>query len=468
METIIGRTAEISRLRKCYDSKKAELVIVYGRRRIGKTFLIRQLFDKKFTFSFVGGHNETTKEQLVRFSASLQEQFNLPIAPQCNNWSNAFLSLQKLISSLTNQERKVIFLDEMPWMETPKSRFVTALETFWNSWAATRNDIMLVACGSSTSWMVNKIIGNQGGLFGRITEQIYLRPFNLSECEQLIEAKHGNWDRYQITQAYMALGGVPFYFNLLDVNQSLVQNINRLFFEKNARLASEFEQIFSTLFNKPENHIAVVNALALHPGGLTRNQIIKLTGISGGGLTTVLKNLSLCDIVGTFSQFHSKTEAVFHLIDLYSLFYIKHVASNNSKDHFYWSHHANTPSILTWQGHAFEIIVLTHINQIKQALSIAGVATYCYAWHSKDAQIDLVIERSDRMINLCEMKFSSMPFEITKDYSERLRNKVAAFKSSTKTKYGLLTTFVTTFGVMKNKYSYMAQNEIIMDELFMS
>lgn len=466
MEKLIGRTFEISQLQKCYSSNRAELVIVYGRRRIGKTFLVRQFFSNKLTFSFVGGHDETTREQLARFAFAQQEQWHLPIVPQFSNWSEAFRSLQQLLQTLPANERKVIFLDEMPWMDTPKSRFITALEAFWNGWAATRDDIMLVACGSSTSWMVEKIIGNQGGLFGRVTEQIYLRPFNLKECEQLMEAKCGQWDRYQIIQAYMALGGVPFYFDMLDSNQSVAQNIDRLFFENNARLANEFDQLYSTLFKRPENHISVVKVLALHPGGLTRKQISSLTGLSGGGLTNVLNNLTRCDIVDVFNQFHSKTQAVYHIVDLYTLFYLKHVVDNNTKDRHYWSHHANSPSIYSWQGHAFEIIGLTHIDQIKLTLSIGGVATNCYAWHNKDAQIDLVIERADRMINLCEMKYSGVPFVITKDYAERLRKKAGAFKSGTKTRYGLLTTLVTTFGVEKNKYSYMAQNEILMDDLF--
>lgn len=309
--------------------------IVYGRRRIGKTFLVRQFFDNKFTFSFVGGHGESTKEQLTRFALAQQEQWHLPIVPQFSNWREAFHSLRQLLLALPDKERKVIFLDEMPWMDTPKSRFITALEAFWNGWAAARDDIMLVACGSSTSWMVEKILGNQGGLFGRVTEQIYLRPFNLKECEQLIESKHGQWDRYQITQAYMALGGVPFYFDMLDSNQSVAQNIDRLFFENNARLANEFDQLYSTLFRRPENHISVVKVLVSHPGGLTRNQISSLTGITGGGLTNVLNNLIRCDIVDSFNQFHSKTQAVYHIVDLYILFYLKHVVGNNTKDKHY-------------------------------------------------------------------------------------------------------------------------------------
>lgn len=468
MTTLIGRDSEISQLEHCYNSGRPEFVVVYGRRRIGKTFLVREFFDNKFAFSFVGGHNESTQMQIQRFAYALQEQFKQAILPKLETWIDALHTLSRLLESLPGNERKVIFLDEMPWMDMPKSRFMTALEIFWNSWASARDDIMLVACGSATSWVIEKILNNVGGLYGRVTRQIYLRPFTLKECEQLIKAKHGQWDRYQITQAYMALGGVPFYFDMLDVNQSLAQNIDHLFFANGARLASEFEQLYATLFKYPDNHIAVAKALAVHPGGLTRKQISSYTKLGGGGLTKVLNNLKKCDMIDDFNQFHSKTQAVYHLIDLYSLFYFKFVENNNIKDQKYWTHHINTPPIYNWQGHAFETVALRHIEEIKSKLGISGVATACYAWHNKEAQIDLVIERADRVINLCEMKFARQQFEITKEYAEKLRNRMGTFLSSTKTRYGIILTFVTTFGVVKSMYGYMAQSEVTLDDLFES
>lgn len=466
MIDIIGREAEMARLQQCFDSGKSEFVIVYGRRRIGKTFLVRRQFNNRFTFSFVGGHQETLQEQLNRFASALQEQFRLEALPRIGSWSEAFGLLRKVLVSISSVKRKLIFFDEMPWMDTPKSRFITALESFWNGWAATRTDIMLIACGSSTAWMVRKILENQGGLYGRVTEQIYLRPFNLCECEQMIQRKHGQWDRYQITQAYMTMGGVPYYFDMLDVNRSLSENIDRLFFADNGRLAIEFNQLYATLFHRPYNHVAVVKALAKHPSGLTREQLTQATHISGGGLSSVLNDLKRCDMIDAFNQYKTKTKAIFRLVDLYTLFYYRFVADNNTKDKQFWSHNLNSPGVYNWQGGAFEIVALIHIEQIKRKLGIAGVATSCYAWRNEQTQIDLVVERADRMINLCEMKFSEHEFEINKHYAERMRTRAGAFKKATKTRYGLLNTFVTTYGVAQNMYSYMAQNQVTADDLF--
>lgn len=466
MDKIIGRQSEMARLQQCYASGKAEFVIVYGRRRIGKTFLVRQLFNDRITFSFVGGHQERLSEQLSRFSISLQEQWQLPFPPNLTSWSEAFSALRKLLSSLPTDQRKLIFLDEMPWMDSPKSRFVTALESFWNGWAATRDDIMLVACGSSTAWMVRKILENQGGLYGRVSEQIYLRPFNLAECEQMIENKHGQWDRHQITQAYMAVGGVPYYFDMLEVNRSLAENIDRLFFSTHGRLKTEFGQLYVTLFQHPENYMPIVKELAKHPSGMTRDQLSRATHLSGGGLTTALNDLKRCDIIEVFDQYKTKTRAIYQLIDHYTLFYYRFVADNNTKDQQFWSHHINTPMFYNWQGKAFEIIALTHIEQIKRKLGISGVSTACYAWRNDHAQIDLIVERADRMINLCEMKFTEQAFEIDKNYADRLRTKAGEFKNATKTRYGLVTTMVTTYGIVQNKYSYLAQSQITMDDLY--
>lgn len=466
MGKLIGRTEEIKELENCYNSDRPEFVIVYGRRRIGKTFLVRQLFKNKFTFSFVGGHNETTREQLWRFHSDLRDQFNQVVVPEFKNWIEALQALRNLLSALPHDSRKVIFFDEMPWMDTPKSKFITALEIFWNGWASARDDIMLVACGSSTSWMINKIIGNHGGLYGRVTKQIYLKPFKLRECEQLLQGKNGRWDRYQITQAYMALGGVPYYFDMLDINLSLAQNIDKLFFDNAAHLNKEFDQLYATLFTYPENYIDVVRVLAKHPGGLTRKQIAEQTNVGGGGLTTVLKNLEKCDLINSFSQFHGKTKAVYQLVDFFSLFYFKFIENNKTKDKQYWSHHLNSPAIYNWQGHAFEVVALIHLEQIKKKLGIAGISTACYAWHNKEAQIDLVIERADRMINICEIKFAENTYEITKNYAEKLRNKIGAFSNATKTRYGIHLTMITTFGIVRSMYGFMANSEVTLDDFF--
>ena len=300
---LIARNREIKELRRLYQSKRSELVIVYGRRRIGKTFLVNQVFQNEFTFTYVGARKQPQRVQLERFARQLQEFSGSPYSPTLNSWEEAFEQLKTLIKMRPAKERKVVFFDEMPWIDTPRSSFVDALEYFWNAWAAQRSDILFIACGSATSWMVNKLVKNQGGLHNRITAQIYLRPFNLGECESFLHEYGCHCDRYTILQCYMALGGVPFYMSLLNPCESLVQNIDRLFFQKNAAMKEEFDELFNALFTHAEKYIDVVMALAGKREGMIRAEIIEKTKISGGGLSTILENLERCDFIETYSKF---------------------------------------------------------------------------------------------------------------------------------------------------------------------
>lgn len=473
MNRIIARTSEIDTLERKFNSSKSEFVIVYGRRRIGKTFLVNNVFADRFTFSYVGARNQKPKKQLQRFAEQLKTYSGSPFAPVLTNWEEAFQALRALIENKPKKDRKVIFFDEMPWIDTPRSSFVEALEYFWNAWAAQRNDILFIACGSATSWMVNKLVKNKGGLHNRITEQIYLRPFRLGECEEYLHENGCNWDRYTILQCYMALGGVPYYMNLLNPQQSLAQNIDRLFFAKNAPMREEFDELFNALYSHADKYIDVIHALSGSKKGLLRAEIVEQTGQSGGRLTKVLENLERCDFIETYSQYKSSVRnSVYRICDPYTLFYFKFVDGKNTKDEHWWTNNMHSHSVESWQGFSFETICMTHLEQIKQRLGVAGISTTTGTWRSlgdeteKGTQIDLVIDRADRVINLCEMKFSEAPYIITKDYEERLRERMAIFKAKTKTHKSLATTMVTTYGVLRGIHSGIVQNEVVMDDLF--
>lgn len=470
---IIARKKEIDQLETLYKSDKSEFVIVYGRRRIGKTFLVSQLFEKRFTFQYTGSRQESQKTQLQRFAAKIQYYSKSVFPPSLNNWDDAFNLLKALIESRPKKERKVIYFDEMPWIDTPKSSFVSALEYFWNSWAAQRSDIMFVACGSATSWMVNKLLRNRGGLYNRITAQIYLRPFCLGECEEFLESRGCNWDRYTILQCYMALGGVPFYLNLINSKESFAQNIDRLFFSKNAPLRGEFDELFSSLFVQSDKYISVVNALAQRLEGLLRAEIVEDTKISGGGLTKILENLERCDFIDTFSKYKSSIRnSVYRISDPYTLFYFKFIHGKNSKEKEFWTKNQNSPSIKSWFGFSFESVCLSHLDQIKLKLGISGISTNSCTWRktgsddSQGAQIDLLIERSDRVINVCEIKFSEEKYNITKDYADNLRNKLSVFRDDTGLKKSFALTMITTYGIVQGKNSGIVQNEVVMNDLY--
>lgn len=473
MNRIIGRKKEIEDLENLYKSNRSEFVIVYGRRRIGKTFIVNTTFAERMTFSFTGARNQPQHTQLKHFSEQLKIFTQSKFAPELKNWEDAFNHLKILIDSLPKTERKVIFFDEMPWIDTHKSSFVAALEYFWNSWAAQRTDILFIACGSATSWMVDKLIENQGGLHNRITAQIYLRPFSLCECEQMLHAIGCVWDRYTILQCYMILGGVPFYLSILNSRESLAQNINRLFFEKNALMKNEFEELFNALFNQADNYIEVVSALAQKREGLQRRELIEKTKISGGGLSKILDNLERCDFITSYSKYKSTIRNSFYRIsDNYLLFYFKFVRGNNTKDYQYWTNNLSTPAVVAWQGFSFENVCLQHLAQIKKKLGINGIATNSCSWRklgsttTKGTQIDLLIDRNDRIINICEMKFSQTPYSITKEYENNLRMKMAYFTEETQTRKTLVLTMITTYGILPGIHSGVVGNEVDMNDLF--
>lgn len=471
MEQLIGRTQERAELMRCYNSSRSEFVILYGRRRIGKTFLVNQVFDGQFDFYFTGSHKALKERQLELFAKALRKYGGLAFVPVVDSWYHAFDMLEELLDKKPRNERKLLFFDEMPWIDTYNSEFVVALEDFWNTWAALRDDICFVACGSATSWMVDKLIENQGGLHNRITSKIYLPPFNLNECEQYLRSHQCQWDRYTITQCYMHLGGVPYYLSLLNYERELAWNIDMLFFNTHARLSGEFDELFGVLFRDADKYTAIVRMLAERPEGLTRQEIADHVG-NGGTLTKRLENLERCDFITSYTPHGRKKKgSVYRLTDFYCLFYLQFVEDVKPQAREYWILKTQTPAVYAWQGHIFELVCLKHSPLIVQRLGIAGVLTDVYPWRSsKDVhpatQIDLVIERSDRYIYLCEMKFSEAQYVITKEYADRLRIRMEVFREETKTRKALLTTFVTTYGVKTNLHSGIVQREVLMDDLY--
>lgn len=467
MNTAIGRKNEFAQLRKAYESGKSEFVIIYGRRRIGKTFLVRQFFNDNYTFYFVGRHGVQQEKQLQDFGNQLKKYSHSTFAPKLQNWDEAFNALTDYLELLPKEERKVIFIDEMPWIDTHKSGFVSALEYFWNSWVAMRDDIMLVACGSATSWMTDKLSGNRGGLHNRITRHIYLRPFTLNETEQYLESQGCHWDRLQITQAYMVFGGIPFYLSLIDKDKSLVQNIDNLLFTKKAPLHNEFTELYNALFKNADRYIAVVKALSERREGMTRQELVSKTGISGGNMTKILSNLELCDFILSFAKFKCKKNGlIYRLSDFYTLFYFKFMHESQTKDTAFWAHNFNSQQVAVWQGFTFELICLLHSDQIKKKIGILGIATSTSTWRDYGNQIDMLIDRADRIINLCEIKYSSSPYTITKEYEEKLRMRMSNFKDATRTNKSIINTFITTYGVTKGKHSAIAEAEVTMEDLF--
>lgn len=454
------------------ESERSEFVVVYGRRRIGKTFLVRRFFKDNYAFSFVGKHEMRREQQLAEFAKELMCYSHSTFVPQLKNWTEAFDALQRLLETYNIPGKKVVFFDEMPWMDTPKSDFVSALENFWNGWANMRDDIVLVACGSATSWMVDKLLHNQGGLFNRITQKLYLRPFKLSEMEQYLDEKHFGWNRYQIAQCYMILGGIPFYLTLLNPKLSLLSNIDELFFaDAHAMLRTEYNELYSTLFKRPDNYLAVIRMLTERKEGFTRKEINEKTKLGGAALSKILSDLEQRDFIFSYARYgNAKNNAIYRIKDFYTLFYYKYVNGIDTKDSLRWTHLSSTPQVSSWQGFSFELLCLLHLDEIKKALGIDRILNDASAWRSRqpeqNTQIDLVIERADHNINLCEMKFSSGMYAIDKGYEQKLRERMSIFLAETMTRCSTRITLVTTYGVLQNKHSGIVNDEVLLDDLF--
>ncbi|MCD8388136.1 MAG: ATP-binding protein [Bacteroidales bacterium] len=474
MAEIIGRTREKEALLRCYASGKPEMAIVYGRRRIGKTFLIRETFNNRFDFYLTGLYNKNTRKQLENFANVLSEtsgeDLNTPA-----NWFEAFGLLKKYLLGLNKEGRKLVFLDEVPWMDSQRSDFVSALENFWNAWGSGQDDLMLVLCGSATAWMMDKILGDKGGLFNRDTERIYLEQFSLHDTEQYLLSNGIRLNRYEIAECYMVMGGVPYYLSKLRPGLSLAQNVDNIFFKKNSLLKGEFQHLYKALFKSSDAYVKIVEALSKKKMGLTRSEISKATGqADGGSLTKKLENLINSDLVRVDNHFgRKKKEAVYQLCDFFTMFYFTYLL-NQPNDENYWSNSIDHRAHTSWTGLAFEQICMAHIPQIKKRLQITGTLSEYYAWRyfpsdqekESGAQIDLVIDRRDEVVNLCEMKFARKPFVITKEVAMGLEKKENKFSSTNRVEKSIHSVLITTYPLAPGKYNASVQCVITLDDLF--
>jgi uncharacterized protein len=470
---IIGRKNELETLDRVYRSKKSEFLILYGRRRVGKTYLIDQRFGEYFTFRMTALGNATLEQQLVNFHTNLESTASeLAAGGVPPNWFQAFQLIIKLASG-DKRPRKVIFFDELPWFDTQGSDFLQALEHFWNSWAARRTDVLLVGCGSAATWMINELINNRGGLHNRITERIALQPFTLVETEQFLRAKGATYTRYQLLELYMAMGGIPYYLENILPNRSVAQNIDRMFFTSGGILNVEYANLFRSLFDKYERHVAIIEALIQKSKGLVRKEMLSLAGMKDGGTATqILDELEKSGFIRRYFPFgKAKREVFYQLIDPFILFYLTFVKDSKAEGQGAWLTQVNNPKWRAWSGYAYEYICRYHLDALKKELGISSVYTEVSAWRSKEAekgaQIDLIIDRNDRVINICEIKFSIEKFTITKPYSENLQNKLSAFRLETGTNKTIFLTMITTHGLKENDYSQQLVNDSIdMNALF--
>ena len=481
MSYIIGREKEIRELHDLYNSGNAEFIAIYGRRRVGKTFLVDEALKGKITFRHAGlspvdeqNRKNNLKAQLTHFFFSLQMQ-GMKGGKCPSSWMEAFYMLEQLLEKKSkDNKRQVVFIDELPWLDTPRSGFMTAFEGFWNTWGCHRDNLMLVVCGSASSWMLDNLINNHGGLYGRTTYEIKLHPFTLTECEEYFRGKGIRLSRYDIVQSYMIVGGIPYYLGYMKKGLSLAQNIDQLFFADGAKLHDEYDRLFASVFSNPEQMKRIVQLLAGRRLGFTRKDILSKTGLDDCGPSTrMLKALEMSDFIRPYVPFgKSLREVYYKLIDPFCLFYLKFVHTRKEMDPEFWMHNVTSASINSWRGFAFEEICFNHVDKIKKALNILGVSSRQSGWavigddDTEGGQIDLLIERKDNVVNMCEMKFYSELITISKAYHAKLVHRQNLLMKNLSRKTVVQPVLVTTEGLAYNEYSGIFQNVVIIDDFF--
>ena len=472
---MIGRKEEWDILNKAFQSQDPEMIAVIGRRRVGKTFLIRKAYEGKIDFDLTGIQNGSSRQQLQNFADRLT-LYAKPLFPfqRPANWLQAFQMLVTWLESTPKNEKRVVFFDELPWLATRKSDFIQALGYFWNSWAS-QQSICVVICGSAASWMIANVVRDKGGLHNRITRRIYLAPFTLAETETYLISRNARLDRYEILLIYMALGGIPHYLKEIEGGKTAAQNVDFICFSPNGILVDEFMQLYPALFDNPEIPTKIVRSLGQTWQGLSRNELIEAAGLQNNGNTTrALDELVSSGFVSVYYAFGKKKKDLrYRLTDEYSLFYLKFIEENQGFGQSGWQNISQTQSWKSWSGYAFENLALRHVAQIKKALGISGIYTETSSFYRKGSkeqagvQIDLLIDRNDHAINLCELKFYNSEVVVTKAMAKELRTKLALFRAASLTNKQIFMTLIAPFGIIPNEHSIgLLDNTLNMDIFF--
>lgn len=473
MVQLIGRENEQGLLKKYIDSNRAEFIAVYGRRRVGKTFLVTETFKDALSFDMTGVIDGDKEDQLVSFNIALKESGYE--GKRVTDWYGAFEALKEVVKNVPQNKPAIIFIDELPCLDTPRSGLVKALDLFWNGWANRQSNVKLIVCGSATTWIVDNIIDNHGGLHNRITHEMHIHPFTLHDTEAYLTTHGFKWNRLAMAQTYMVLGGIPYYLSLLDNALSLPANIDQLFFSRDAELKKEFDRLFKSLFKSPQAYVDIIQLLANNKKGLTRKEISeKLKKETGGHLSKLLVNLENCDFIRKYNVRERKINSnngIYQLTDFYIQFYHDFCSKHTTDEHF-WENSINSPKQNTWYGLAYERLCMAHIPQIKEALGIQRIRTEYYSWRSKEsvpaAQVDLIIERADQIISLCEIKYSKGIYSLDAKEEERLRNRIVDFADETKVKEAVQLVLITTYGLKDNAHSTEVNDRVVLDDLFKS
>jgi AAA+ ATPase superfamily predicted ATPase len=468
---IVGRKSEISELERCEKSGKSELICVYGRRRVGKTYLVEQTFSSYFAFRATGLESGNTRDQLKSFFQRLKEygddEKTIP-----KNWFEAFSRLEKILKKDDVRQsphgKKIVFLDEFPWFVTPRSDFLMAFGEFWNRSGTVGRDYMFIICGSATSWIINNVIENSGSLYDRVTCQLFIKPFSLKETETLFRDQGFGWSRKQIVDCQMVFGGLPYFFNLMNPNESLTWNINKLCLEEHALLRNESKKLLEATLKESPVYNRIMEYLSRFQYGALKAECCKTLELPAGSFSRAVEDLVKCGYVHEYrDQYTSGHPIKLQLVDPFLLFHYKFLSGDNADRYRDFSDYRNdTGRYMNWRGHAFEILCMYHIEGIKKALGISGVRTTEYQWNGREAQVDLVIDRDDGITNLCESKYTDTPFSISREYEIELLNKAEAFKKETGSANAVKLVLISVSGISGTAHTDHISKVLTLDDLF--
>ncbi len=461
---VVGRKEEQLILSKVLWNQEAQLVAVYGRRRIGKTFLIKSFFaDKIKSINLIGSKRLKNKDLLSHFRDSIVTAglVNTEL-PTPNNWNDAFKLLRLVLE--TNSDQILIFIDEVPWFERPKSNFIGEFEHFWNSYATNRENLKIILCGSATSWMLKKLIYNKEGLHNRFTARINLKPFSIQEANEFLLSKSIKLTSKNLLELYLSIGGIAEYLKWIDKANSSAVIINDLCFKTSGNLFEEYESLVPALFSDPEKYNRLILALTKKTQGSTFKELEQLSGVAKGTtLARMLTELELNSFVTAYTPYSWGNVKLYRLTDPYLIFYHKWIQSIKKQGvpvpENYWMQTFNSQSFRIWTGYSYETFCFTHISDILKQIGISGMRVKPSIWRSKlskqGAQIDLVLERADHIINLCEIKFHTQPIVLDDKLENELMRKVSIFQEETKSKTEIVPLLISASEVINKGSSIM-------------
>ena len=471
MGLVIGRKKELEDLAEYCRSSKAELVCVYGRRRVGKTYLVENAFRGFFAFSATGSEDKRNRAQMQAFTAALK-RYGSSGAPRPKDWFSAFEALRVLLESddvARFDGRRVVFLDEFPWFAAKRSDFLYAFSDFWNGWASRQDDVMVVVCGSATSWIIKHLFENTGSLYNRVTRQMYIAPFCLHEAEEMCDSLRLGWSRDAVLQCYMVFGGLPYYLDMLDRRKSLAENIDLLCLDIHAPLRREIPHLMEATLGDSPLHRMILRKLAMSRIGIRRQDLAtSIEGGTSGSLKRALDDLEKCGYIRRYRNRSEKGKPItYQLIDPFLLFGYTFIEGENVTS---WRQLENTPAYYAWRGNAFEMVCISHEEQLKRAIGVSAVRCESYPWRSAEAdpgvQVDLAIERADKVTSICEMKYTNNEFVIDKEYEAELKRKVRVFRSESKTRNAVQLVMVCANGLKPNTHSWDVVATVTADDLF--